>query len=190
MSRHIDEEMTEAVAEADKLKMNLVPLFWAVPERYCELDKVDGSMYAGFKIHPKIGKWGNESGNKLLRNICFCASQNNFPILVHTGADEVDSPSGFEKYFEEFPGVTFVLAHCRNVGEVIRLFGKYGNLLGDTAFCSPNDYNEICRAGFQPRMLWGTDFPVTHWYNRTSDNITLSALSENYKNVLRSFVQQ
>lgn len=190
LSRHIDQEMQEATEEASKLKMTLLPLYWAVPGRYCALEKVDGAMYAGFKIHPKIGEWGNEIGNNLFRDICICACENHFPVLIHTGVDAVDWPSRFEKYFTGYPEVTFVLAHCRNVGEVLRLFEKYGNVLGDTAFCPTDNYKRICRAGFKTRMLFGTDFPVTHWCERKSDKITLSVLSENYKEVLRRFKQQ
>lgn len=190
LSRHIENEMQEAAEEATKLKMTIVPLYWAVPKRYCELDKVDGSRFAGFKIHPKVGEWNTYCGSNLFHNICVCASQKNFPILIHTGVDAVDSPYRFEKYFADYPNVTFVLAHCRNVSEVTNLFGKYENLLGDTAFCPLDDYKDICRAGFQPRMLWGTDFPITHWYERTSDKVSLSALFKNYKAVLQRFRQQ
>ncbi len=187
LSCHIDEEMQEALEEANGLKMTLVPLYWAVPERYCNLDKVDGSLYAGFKIHPKIGEWGGKTGNHLLHEICDCASRNRFPILLHTGVDAVDSPSRFERSFAAFPNVTFVLAHCRNAVEIVRLFGKYENLLGDTAFCPAESYREICRAGFQPRMLWGTDFPIPHWYERTDDAVTLSVLTKNYRKILHRF---
>ncbi len=187
LSGHIDEEMQEAIEEANRLKMALITLYWAVPERYCTPDKVDGEMYAGFKIHPKIGEWSSKNGSDLLHDICVCASQKKFPILIHTGIDDVDSPARFEKYFAEYPEVTFVLAHCRNTQEIIRLFGKYGNLLGDTAFCAIEDYKKICLAGFKSRMLWGTDFPITHWHNRIGDKITLSVLSENYKNTLLLF---
>lgn len=189
LSCHIDEETEEALAEARKLNMTLVPLYWAVPKRYCDLDKVDGSMYAGFKIHPKIGEWDDPSGAEFFRGICVCALRRKFPILIHTGIDAADSPSRFEKHFADFPNVTFVLAHCRNTREVIRLFGKYGNLLGDTSFCSSDSFREISCAGFRSRMLFGTDFPITHWYDRTSDAVTLSALSENYKAALHRILQ-
>lgn len=187
LSRHIDEEMQEALAEASKYNMTLVPLYWAVPERYDNLEKVDGAIYAGFKIHPKIGEWGGKIGKNLFHDLCVCASRKHFPILIHTGVDAVDSPSRFEDYFAEFPDVTFVLAHCRNVREIVRLFGKYENLHGDTAFCPAENYKEICRAGFQPRMLWGTDFPITHWCNRTGDAVTLSILCKNYQKTLHRF---
>lgn len=187
LSRHIDEEMQEALAEAGKCGMTLVPLYWAVPERYHDLNKVDGSMYAGFKIHPKIGEWGSENGSKLLRDVCVCASRKNFPVLIHTGVDDVDSPARFEKNFAEYPDVTFVLAHCRNAREIIRLFGKYDNLFGDTAFCPAEDHENICLAGFRSRMLWGTDFPITHWHERSGDELNLTILSENYKNTLSRF---
>ncbi len=187
LSRHIDEEVKEALAQASKLKMSLVPLYWAVPERYCDPNKVDGFLYSGFKIHPKVGEWGGIGGEKLFFGVCTRASQRHYPILIHTGVDAVDSPARFEKYFADFPDVMFVLAHCRNIGEVIRLFKKYKNLLGDTAFCPIEGYKEICRAGFESRMLWGTDFPITHWCSRESDKLNLTVLSANYKVTLDSF---
>lgn len=181
LSCHIDDEVEEALAAASNCGITLTPLYWAVPKRYYNLDKVDGSTYAGFKIHPKIGEWGEKIGNGLLHDICTLATQKKFPILIHTGIDMIDSPSRFETYFAAYPGATFVLAHCRATRNIIQLFEKYDNLLGDTAFCPLESYEQICRAGFKTRMLWGTDFPITHWYNRTSDTITLSILSENYK---------
>ena len=187
MSRHIDDETEEALAEAGKCGMTLVPLYWVVPKRYDTLDKVDGVKYAGFKIHPKIGEWNGESGNSLLYDICTCAARERFPILIHTGVDTIDAPSRFETCFADFPDVKFVLAHCRISHDVIRLFEKYGNLFGDTAFCPLANYEQICRAGFESRMLWGTDFPITHWYDRTGDRVTLSALTKNYQNTLYRF---
>lgn len=187
LSRHIDEEMEEAAGEANACNMTLVPLYWAVPRRYSDLDKADGVRYAGFKIHPKIGEWGHKNGQELLRRVCTFAAERRFPVLIHTGVDADDSPLLFEKYYADFPEVTFVLAHCRAPREIVRLFEKYGNLLGDTAFCPAESYEEICRAGFSPRMLWGTDFPITHWCSRTGDAVTLSSLSENYKKILQDF---
>ncbi len=187
LSRHIDDEVEEALAEAGKCGMLLVPLYWAVPKRYDNLDKVDGFVYAGFKIHPKIGEWDGKIGNKLLHDICTCAARKKFPILIHTGVDTIDSPSRFETYFANFPDVTFVLAHCQTAREVIHLFEKYDNLLGDTAFCPLDNYEQIYRAGFGSRMLWGTDFPITHWYHGIRDKISLSILTENYKNTLVHF---
>ncbi len=107
--------------------------------------------------------------------------------MIHTGVDEVDSPARFETYFAHHPSATFVLAHCRDADEIIRLFGAYDNLLGDVAFCPAENYNAICRAGFSERMLWGTDFPVTHWTERKNDEISADILAENYKATLKRF---
>ena len=89
----------------------------------------------------------------------------NLPIYIHTGCSECDQPLQFERWFKYFPKVEVHLAHCKDPKPIITIFSKYKNIYGDTAFCPSDSYNAICKAGFKERMLFGTDFPITHYFN-------------------------
>lgn len=79
------------------------------------------------------------------------------------------------------------LAHCKEAEAIIRLFSKYKNLTGDTAFCPADSYHAICDAGFQNRMYFGNDFPITHWWQKreqTPKIISEQELTEHYAQLL------
>ena len=169
----------------------MTPLYWVVPRRHFEGERVadvmNGSLYKGFKVHPQTPDWnGVGDVSRLFQEICLYAAKYEYPILIHTGEDEVTRPDRFEKYFQEFSSVRFVLAHCKEASKIIPLFRKYENLRGDTAFCPADSYREISRAGFANRMQTGTDFPISEWYDRQRKNSTPSAryLTERYKKIL------
>ncbi len=187
---HIEEEINEALAMAKKFGISLVPLFRVSPK------SIDGkhiadimacSNYKGFKLHPKDEENDNETFIKaIMGEVCQYASAHLMPILIHTGIDSVDSPKRFEYLFSEYKNVKFVLAHCKAVNEIIELFSKYNNVFGDTAFCPEENYKLICNAGFENRIQFGTDFPITHWYENEYQGIK-NNLSKSYKNTLKEF---
>ena len=83
----------------------------------------------------------------------------------------------------------FVLAHCKDVEGVIDIFKKYKNVYGDTAFSSKRTCNEIFKAGFRNRMLFGTDFPITHWFESSNNGYEVleENLSSSYSNTIKKF---
>ena len=172
--KHIEEEITEAVFTAKKLGIELTPLYWVIPKRHFEGDKItmimDNSLYKGFKIHPRIGDWN--IANQLFEEICHYASNHNLPILIHTGTDNIDSPKRFETYFSKYKTVKFILAHCKDTKNIIKIFSNFNNVCGDTAFCPKESYEEIKLAGFKDRIQFGTDFPITHWFEDTHKSHT------------------
>ena len=85
-----------------------------------------------------------------------------------------------------------MVAHCKDSAPIIELFSKYKNLYGDTAFCPKDSFDAICKAGFEDRMFYGTDFPVTHWYEHCGEkkiSADLNSLTESYARTLKSFAQ-
>lgn len=165
----IEKEIQEAVTTAEKNRMTLIPLYWVSYQRYIDGEHIDhimkGSLYKGFKIHPKSYGWDrDEKLETLLEEVCEYAGKHALPILIHTGSECIDAPNRFEVYFKNYSSVKFVLAHCKATEQIIRILTQYHNVYGDTSFCSYESYDAICKAGFKDKMLFGTDFPITHWY--------------------------
>ena len=89
-----------------------------------------------------------------------------------------------------FPEVKVHLAHCKDPEPIIQLFSKYKNLVGDTAFCPQDSYEAICKAGFKDRMFFGTDFPISHWYEHHGEKdfpTDEKNLTESYKKTLNEY---
>lgn len=167
---HIEEEIKEALCAAKKYKINFKPLYRVIPNLHSEGERVNdimnNSSYKGFKIHPLDEGFENEAvTNILMEEICEYASVHQFPILIHTGEDACVAPERFEKFFDRYKNVKFVLAHCKEAERVIPLFQRYDNVFGDTAFCPRKSFHRICNSGYKNRMQIGTDFPVTHWFD-------------------------
>jgi hypothetical protein len=49
------------------------------------------------------------------------------------------------------------------------MFRAHDKVYGDTAFLSAEGYRRIAEAGFAERLVPGTDFPITHYFNRDSE---------------------
>ena len=155
----------EAKAFAATIDLGVNLLCWIDPlllrENLISVDEYfHSSDYRGIAIHP-FHSWRKAE----LLSVFQFADIQRIPVFLHTGVSPSDLPTNFEFLFEGFPGVEVHLAHCKESRIMIGLFSKYGNLFGDTAFCPRNSYEEICDAGFSSRMLFGSDFPATHWYD-------------------------
>lgn len=185
------EELKEAESFAEKIGLKVNILYWADPLVLMSknLDLIFSEFaYKGIALHPVIHNWTKDFPD-LLSEIFRFADNHKTEIYIHTGVSECDEPLQFEKWFIEFPEVKVHLAHCKATDAVIELFSKYKNLVGDTAFCPKDSYDAICKAGFKDRMFFGTDFPISHWYEHYGEkNISAdeTSLTKNYKNILKS----
>jgi len=148
-----------------------IPLFWFIPDYIRQGIKIETAMneldYGGFKLHPYGNKWDFENDGKhleILHKVFDYADRRNFPILIHTGENGSDRPSRFERFFGEYKNAKIILAHCRPVNETIKMLKKYPNVFCDTAFASETSVDKIIDAGFADRILFGTDFPITHYF--------------------------
>ena len=54
------------------------------------------------------------------------------------------------------------------MNSIIKVFRKYNNVCGDMSFCPKENFTKICKYGFKNRMLFGTDFPISHWLDKTN----------------------
>lgn len=176
------EEVKAANMFANELDLQVHFLAWLDPlviKSGITPEKITNDFdYAGFALHPVLHDWtGSEAA---LRDDVFHFCKNNaFPIFIHTGVSSNDNPLN--------PEVHVRLAHCKEPDPLITLFSKYKNLTGDTAFCPRDSYAAICKAGFQDRMYFGSDFPITHWYEKmhnTPETVSEAELTAHYKKLL------
>ena len=193
--RHIEEEIKEALYAAKRYGINFVPLCRVIPQLYSEGVNINEIMespfYKGFKVHPLDQGFEDDALiYSLMTEVCEYASKHKCPILIHTGEDTCVAPEKFEQFFDKFPTVKFVLAHCKEAGRVISLFQKFDNIFGDTAFCPYESFNKILEAGYATRMQLGTDFPITHWFNsdKKCKQVSKQTLMSNYKKVIDEFI--
>ena len=163
-----------------------LPLFWVVPNYIKQGIKVYTAMtelnYGGIKLHPYGNKWNFEDDKEqyeILHEVFDYADKHSLRILIHTGESGVDSPSRFERFFAEYKNAMIILAHCRPANETIRIMQKFSNVFGDVAFATKERIDAINIAGFGKRLIFGTDFPITHYFYSKNNEITFE---EQYKN--------
>lgn len=170
-------------------------LYWVEPlifDAGLSLERImENGPYAGFALHPFLHNWNpNDIVCKKRLNCVFDYAQKyRLPVYFHTGISEKDNPLLYEKWYKEYDDVEIHLAHCKDSEPIISLFSKYNNLYGDTAFCPADSYKDICKAGFKDRMLYGTDFPITHWWKyekKEHKPMGVIDLTKNYKESMLS----
>lgn len=187
----VNEELKEAVDYAKSISLKTNILYWADPfvlKSGINFEQIFSDFdFHGFAIHPVLHDW-TKSEADLLTDIFNYAHKKNLPIYIHTGIDDYDEPLQFEQWIKDFPDVEIHLAHCKATDSIIELFSKYKNLFGDTVFCPNESYKKICGAGFKDRMLFGTDFPITHWFEHIDENPKPNDYSSLFKNYQRKFV--
>ena len=163
---HVHDEILEALETAKELNFNAKPLYWIIPKRHKEGEFVSSVMeslpYVGFKIHPRAHNWDIEDSftSELFTETCNYAATKVLPIIIHTGESPEDNPNKFIKWFEMFPTVQFVLAHCRPIDTVIHILHRYNNIYGDSSFVPEEYLIKLQDAGLSDRILYGTDYPV------------------------------
>jgi predicted TIM-barrel fold metal-dependent hydrolase len=149
------------------------PLFWLIPtyiEQGMYIEQIMKELpYQGFKLHPLINNWDFENPDhiKALRKAFDYAAQNKLPVLIHTGEGSVHSPDRFQAFFGLYPTVQFILAHSRPAETTITMLRKYGNVYCDSSFVPEESLQKIAATGFVSRMLFGSDFPITHYFKTT-----------------------
>jgi predicted TIM-barrel fold metal-dependent hydrolase len=151
---------------------SFVPFLWYIPPYIDEGIGVKSAFqnlpYRGLKLHPRAHRWNLLDQRHLdcLHSLFGYARENHLPVLIHTGEDEFERPAFFSSFFPLYPEVKFILAHCRPAPDTIAIFRAHSNVYGDTAFLSVEGHRQIIKASFGERLIPGTDFPITHYFNR------------------------
>ena len=165
------------------------PFFWYIPDYINQNIKMESALsviqYKGIKLHPFAQNWdfSNMQQMEILHKIFDFASRNTLPVLIHTGHSGVDCANRFERFIGEYSDAKCILAHCRPLDVTIEMLKKYSNTYCDTAFTLKTDIRQIVSSGFKDRIIFGSDFPVTHYfrtkYPNPGDNASIS-LKEQY----------
>ena len=140
--------------------------------------------YKGIKIHPFAHSWDYNDFQHMeaLHSLFNHAAGNSLPVLIHTGNSGIDNANRFECFIREYRNTRFILAHCRPLSVTIELLKKYDNVYCDTAFTMKTQLEQIVLAGFRDKIIFGTDFPITHFYRtkypKTGDNLSISMEEE------------
>lgn len=166
----IKEEMRSALACAKEIGIKAHALYWCVPDMHKALgvsvsDVMRNLPYEGFKIHPFAQIWNMDDSFafSLAEEIFSYAEKRKMRILIHCGEDAVCSPRLFERQIAEHPNVVVQLAHSRPADDILYMLTNYSGTFCDTAFAAQCEVEKIMEAGFSGRILYGTDFPITHY---------------------------
>lgn len=172
------------------------PYLWFVPKYAKENISVKSALesfdYCGIKLHPFAQKWDFENPNhrKCLENIFEAASEKQnqiFNILIHCGSDSDCRPNRFELFFKNYPEANVILAHSNPVDETIEMLRKYKNVKCDIAYTKSENIKKLMRAGIKNKVLFGTDFPVTHYFDTHLFGKNISLKDEYMKNCKEFF---
>jgi predicted TIM-barrel fold metal-dependent hydrolase len=163
-------------------------LLWFIPAYIAQgltVEKAFSSFpYHGIKIHPGAQRWDLSDRKEIdcLHSLFGFADAHHLPVLIHTGEGNFEKPAYFEQFFPVYKKAKIILAHCRPAAETIKMFSQY-SVYGDTAFAPEERIKEIVSAGYADRLLFGTDFPITHYFAQKYFNSDLSLCSQYEKDI-------
>lgn len=181
---------------SDVLKIR--PYLWFVPKYAEESISVKSALesfdYCGIKLHPFAQKWifDNKKHRKALDDLFEIASikQNDFSILIHCGFGKECRPSRFEEFFRNYPDANVILAHSNPACETLEMLKKYKNVKCDIACTKSDNIQIVLSSGFKDKVLFGTDFPITHWYEHYGEQnfpADEKSLTESYGRTLAQY---
>ena len=179
--RLVEEEIAYAQSYDSK---NLVvkPYLWFIP-RYAEQgisveSAAEAFDYCGIKLHPAGQSWDekNPAHARTLHQIFRWADDNAKSILIHCGTQECDFPTRFEDFFKEYTNARVILAHSNPAKETAEMVNKYENVFCDTACIEEKRLIDLlAKVRDKRKILFGSDFPVSHYFNTHlfSNNLSL-----------------
>ena len=165
----------EEISYAQKFESKILtarPYLWFIP-RYAEqgisAESAAGAFdYCGVKLHPAGQVWDEEkpAHKKALHQIFRWADDNKKSVLIHCGPQKCDLPSRFEPFFREYTGARIILAHSNPVAETARLVNELPNVFCDTACIEEKNLSLLMKkVRDKSKILFGSDFPVSHYWN-------------------------
>jgi predicted TIM-barrel fold metal-dependent hydrolase len=149
---------------------NVRPFFWFIPDYIKQGMNIENASlvipYRGIKLHSFAHQWDFENQRQMeaLHGLFDYAVRHALPVLIHTGHSGIDSAERFEDFFIEYRHVKCILAHCRPLDKTMEMIGLYDNVYCDTAFVPGDHLQEIIARGLGHKIIFGTDFPVTHYF--------------------------
>ena len=185
----IEKEIATFLSNSQYSDETIQPYLWYVPgyidQGITMKNAFNGIQYKGIKLHPYAQNWdfSDKRHMEALHNIFDYAALNTLPIIIHTGYSGIDSANRFERFMDEYRNAKCILAHCRPLDITIALLQKYKNVYCDTAFISKTEILQIVTSGLKDKIIFGSDFPITHYLRIENLNLGYStpiSLREQY----------
>ncbi|MGN0728031.1 amidohydrolase family protein [Treponema sp.] len=185
----VEEEIAYAQGYESK-NLTAKPYLWFIPKYSEQGIKVESAAssfdYCGIKLHPAGQNWDEENPGHLqtLHEIFRWADDNSKSILIHCGTQHCDLPTRFENFFAEYTNAHVILAHSNPVKETAEMVNKYKNVFCDTACISKKNFKKLSHlVNDKSKILFGSDFPITHYFSTHLFGKKLSLKEEYLKNI-------
>jgi predicted TIM-barrel fold metal-dependent hydrolase len=159
-------ELTEL---AERCRAHVVKLIWitdALLRSKRRMERILQHGYAGIKLHGDVDGWMPQA--RQYDRACMIARERGLPILVHTGYDSHVAISALSRLCEDCPDIRVVFAHARPAEDAAAVLERHSNAFVDTAFARLSDIRRIVRSTSASRVLYGSDFPITTHYAKSS----------------------
>lgn len=160
---------------------NLVPILWLTPQMIIG-EGLESLLRSSIKWKVIKMHWDAHPefyfSPYLVQNIMNDKRLHGLPVLIHTGHNKTCRASVFKDIINHYTDRLFILAHCRPLQETSTILKNSPNAFADTAFMSEIDIIKLLDNGFANKILWGTDFPITEYYN-----VSLRNLKNKLKNI-------
>jgi len=141
----------------------ILPVLWVTPKmlkNYKLSFMLDTEIeWKCIKIHGLIHNWA--PNGKLFRQVIVLALKLQVPILIHSGGDKKCDAGSYLRVIKKHPLQKFILAHGRPIDEAVSILKQTTNAYVDTAFMPLENIEIILNNGFEDKILFGTDFPIT-----------------------------
>ncbi|MFA4985727.1 MAG: amidohydrolase family protein [Candidatus Brocadiia bacterium] len=129
-------------------------------ESEAELARIDEYGFKGIKLHPLSDGFTPRMATFALE----AAEALNVPVIIHTAHDRNCQPGDWDGPAGQFPGVTFIFAHCgrSRIEEAVEVAKRRPNVMFDT---SVNIYFNVKYAADRlpaSRFLFASDTPYSH----------------------------
>ena len=167
-----EENYAKVLAEFSRLqfiaKERVIPVFWITPQMI-DTGKLSvflesGIVWKCLKVHPQICPQAWHSDSRYFQEVVKLARSLRIPILIHTGEVAGCESSRFSSIIRSNADINFILAHGRPASEAMQILSLCCNVWIDTAFMETETIVEFVNAGFNDRVLWGTDMCIPQHY--------------------------
>jgi len=128
-------------------------------------DLVQSHGFRAVKLHP-MGHWyAPVRMRRELEPVFRFAAENALPVIVHQGDPPYSHPTQLAPLIEEFPDVTFILAHLASqrlimAPEAIYVASKLDNVFLETGWGSLPRVKEALATLDAGRLVFGSDCPI------------------------------
>lgn len=160
---------------------NLVPILWLTPQMIFG-EGLESLLCSSIKWKVIKMHWDAHPefyfSPYLIQNVMNDKRLQGMPLLIHTGENKTCRASVFKDIIKNYPNRLFILAHGRPIQETSIILNNFPNAFADTAFMSEKDIIKLLAMGLANKILWGTDYPITEYYN-----VSLRRFKNNLKNI-------